>query len=116
MLTRAQILLDKAGREHWPGLTGTQIEQVRMTPGVESVTGQTDWSVTNRLLPGRYRRRALSTARPYLSDAGLLLRGELPVFVRAALKKKGRRGPERRAFVPSDDVGLGFDAGVLRVH
>jgi hypothetical protein len=31
----------------------------------------------------------LSTARPYLSDAGLLLRGELPVFVRAALEKKG---------------------------
>lgn len=33
----------------------------------------------------------LSTAQPYSSDAGLLLRGELPVFVRAALEKKGLR-------------------------
>ena len=33
----------------------------------------------------------LSKGRPYSSDAGLLLRGELPVFVRAALEKKGLR-------------------------
>ena len=39
----------------------------------------------------------LSTARPYLSDAGLLLRGELPVFVRAALEKKGLSGGRRCA-------------------
>ncbi len=40
------VLRDKAGRERWPGLTGTQIEQLRTTPGVESVTGQNDWSLT----------------------------------------------------------------------
>lgn len=40
------ILKDKAGHDRWPGLTGPQIEQVRMAPGVESVTGQIDWSLT----------------------------------------------------------------------
>ncbi len=40
------VLKEKAGHENWPGLTGPQIEQLRMTSGVESVTGQNDWSLT----------------------------------------------------------------------
>ncbi len=44
----------------------------------------------------------LSTARPYLSDAGLLLRGELPVFVRAALEKKGLRVADDVLVLSSD--------------
>ena len=44
----------------------------------------------------------LSTARPYLSDAGILLRGELPVFVRAALKKKGLQVADDALVLSSD--------------
>ncbi len=40
------VLTDKTGHESWPGLTGTQIEQLRMTAGVESAIGQDDWSLT----------------------------------------------------------------------
>lgn len=40
------VLVDKAGHELWPALTGTQIEQLRMTPGLESVIAQNDWSLT----------------------------------------------------------------------
>lgn len=40
------VLKDNAGHDRWPALTGVQIEQVRMAPGVESVTGQNDWSLT----------------------------------------------------------------------
>ena len=40
------ILKDKAGNEQWPGLTGTQIEQLRTAAGVESVTAQADWNLT----------------------------------------------------------------------
>jgi len=40
------VLIDKAGHELWPGLTGAQIEQLRMTPGIERAIGQDDWSLT----------------------------------------------------------------------
>jgi len=40
------VLIDRAGHELWPALNGAQIEQLRMTPGVESAIGQEDWSLT----------------------------------------------------------------------
>lgn len=40
------ILKDKAGNEHWPGLTGPQIRQLRQVAGIQSVVGQDTWNVT----------------------------------------------------------------------
>jgi putative ABC transport system permease protein len=40
------VLKDRAGHERWPGLTGSQIQRLRLAWCVESATGQDDWNLT----------------------------------------------------------------------
>jgi putative ABC transport system permease protein len=40
------VVIDKNGHEHWPGLTGHQVEQLRKASTVASVAAEDEWNLT----------------------------------------------------------------------
>ena len=40
------VVKDKAGHDRWPGLTGPQIQRLRLAQCVQSATGEDDWNLT----------------------------------------------------------------------
>jgi predicted permease len=40
------VLKDNAGHERWPGLSGAQIQRLRLAHCVQSATGEDDWNLT----------------------------------------------------------------------